>query len=223
VIANIDASPIINVDLGNYGQVIQHVPGRVAPYDTYASTAALWALHPTDTTTPSPVFTFSSTVPSGGTPAGSVAIPFSQTSNVQWIYHAATGLWQRYYGLLADNLSDGSQITAANVVVQVVHVTYGPWLENDEGGLEVQAQLSGTSGTMHLFRNGQEFTGTWQRAAPASATVLEDSQGQPLSLQPGNTWVELVPDTIPVTTTAPPPTTTTVPTKATTTTTKKSS
>ena len=65
VIANIDASPIVNVDVGAHGTVNQHPPGRVAPYDTYASTSALWGLDPTDTSVPTPVFTYSSTTPAG--------------------------------------------------------------------------------------------------------------------------------------------------------------
>ena len=164
VIANIDASPLINMDLGNYGQIIQTVPGRVAPYATYTSTAAVWALKAGDTTAPAPVFTFSSTVPGGGTPVASVAIPFSSNSNVVWQYDAATKQFLRFYGTSPDMLSTGVQNAAANVVVQTVNVTYGPWLENEEGGLEVQAQLYDNSGPMELFRDGVGITGTWQRA-----------------------------------------------------------
>ena len=204
VLANIDASPIINVDLGANGQLITTAPGRYAPYATYTSTAAVWALKSSDTTIPAPVFAFSSVVPSGGTPVASVAIPFSSNSNVVWQYDAATKEFLRFYGTTPDMLSTGVQNTAANVIVQTVNVTYGPWLENEEGGLEVQAQLYGTSGPMELFRNGVGITGTWQRAGESSPTVLMNSAGQPLPLQPGQTWIELVPSFVQVTTTSPP-------------------
>ena len=46
VLSNIEASPIIENDLRIDGSVVQHPPGRFAPYDTYAATAALWALQP---------------------------------------------------------------------------------------------------------------------------------------------------------------------------------
>ena len=45
VLANIAASPLVNVDLGNYGRLITHPAGRVAPYSTYSSTAQLWSTH----------------------------------------------------------------------------------------------------------------------------------------------------------------------------------
>ena len=56
---------------------------------------------------------------------------------------------------------------------------------------------------MELFRNGVGITGTWRRAGEGSPTVLLNSAGQPLPLQPGQTWVELVPSAVPVATTAP--------------------
>ncbi|MGH9090118.1 MAG: DUF3048 domain-containing protein [Acidimicrobiales bacterium] len=206
VIANIDASPIVNVDVGAHGTVIQHQPGRMAPYDTYASTAALWGIDPTDTSVPSPVFSYSSTAPSGAgvSPVASVAIPFSGNSTVVWRYDAKLHAFQRYYGSTPDKLSTGMQETAANVVVQFVDVTYGPWLENSTGGLEVQANLyDDASGPALVFRSGQEISGTWSRSSLGQATQFTGSDGQPITLQPGQTWVELVPSTITVTGTPP--------------------
>jgi len=201
VLANIAASPIIEDDLRTDSSVVQNPPGRVAPYDTYASTSALWGLQPTQTTPPAPVFSFSKAVPAG-TPATSVAIPFSSNSNVVWNYDPVTQQYVRSYGSSPDVLNDGVQNSAANVVVQVVQITYGPWLENDVGGLEVQANLyQDASGPAEIFRNGIEIAGTWQRNALGQPTQLTSSTGVPITLQPGRTWVELVPSTITETTT----------------------
>ncbi len=198
VISNIEASPIVENDLRVDSSVIQNIPGRVAPYDTYSATTALWGLHPHDTTPPNPVFAYSTVAPSG-TPATSISIPFSPDSDVTWNYDATSGQYLRSYGPAPDLLSDGVQNSAANVVVQFVQVTYGPWLENDVGGLEVQANLyQDASGPAEIFRNGVEITGTWQRNALAQATQFTSSTGTPIALQPGRTWVELVPSTIAV-------------------------
>jgi Protein of unknown function (DUF3048) N-terminal domain/Protein of unknown function (DUF3048) C-terminal domain len=197
VLANIDASPIVNVDLGENGSIITHPAGRYAPYDTYSSTAQMWGTHPTMTTPPQPLFGYSATPPAG-TPAASVNINFSGTSNVTWTYNPTTSQFERFYnGTTPDTLADGTQNAAANVVVQYVHISYGPWLENSEGGLEVQADLyPDASGQAQVFRNGVEITGTWQRAALGSPTQFLTTAGTPITLQPGQTWVELVPDTI---------------------------
>jgi len=202
VLANIAASPLVNVDLGNYGSLITHPGGRVAPYSTYSSTAQLWSTHPTLTTPPQPLFTYSSKTPSG-TPVTSVGIDFSGTSDVTWKYNPATTAFLRYYnGTTPDTLSDGVQNSAANVIVQYVQISYGPWLENSEGGLEVQADLyPNASGAAEVFRGGTEITGTWSRSSLGSPTQFRSASGAQIPLQPGQTWVELVPNTITATTT----------------------
>ena len=48
VLANIEASPLVNVDLRQLRLHRSRIPaGRVAPYATYSSTAQLWGTHPT--------------------------------------------------------------------------------------------------------------------------------------------------------------------------------
>lgn len=215
VLANINNSPLVNIDLMVHGAVEQHPPGRYAPYDTYATTTSLWNLKPNDTTVPAPVFKYSRQTPAG-TPATTVAIPFSGTSNVVWKYNPALGVYQRYYGVTPDVLANGQQNSAANVVVQFVHIYYGPWLENSEGGLEVQANLyQSASGNAEIFRNGVEIAGTWQRNGLGVPTQFLNAQGQTITLNPGTTWVELVPDTIKVTATGPAPTSSSTSTNAT--------
>jgi hypothetical protein len=202
VIALVNAGNLINDDVFTHASIVQHPSGRFAPYDTYASTSAAWGLNPNDTTPPAPLYTYSTTVPAG-TPVGSVHIPFSGTNDNMWNWSPFNGAWLLSIGGKPDNAADGgTRIGAANIVVQTVHITLGPWLENSEGGLEVQAQLTG-SGPLAVFRNGEEITGTWQRAALSNTTSLVAANGSTIALDPGKTWVELVPSTVSVTT-APP-------------------
>jgi hypothetical protein len=202
VLANLNASPIVNADLGDYGSIITNPPGRYAPYDTYSSTAQMWGTHPTMTTPPQPLFTYSASVPKG-TAASGVNINFSSTSDVTWTYDTANSQYLRLYnGTQPDMLADGVQNSAANVVVQYVQISYGPWYENSEGGLEVQADLyPDAGGAAEVFRNGVGITGTWRRSTLASPTQFLNAAGSPIALQPGNTWVELVPNTISAVTT----------------------
>jgi Protein of unknown function (DUF3048) C-terminal domain len=94
-------------------------------------------------------------------------------------------------------LVNGVQNTAANVVVQYVQISYGPWAENEQGGLEVQAAMyPNESGTAVVYRSGYAFPATWHRGALGSPTQFVDAAGNQIPLQPGQTWVELVPSTI---------------------------
>jgi hypothetical protein len=202
VLANINASPIVNVDLGASNSLMIHPAGRVPPDADFTSTAIVYGTHPTMTTPPQPLFTYSSATPTG-TPVSTVNIDFSGTSNVTWKYNPTIDAFQRFYnGLTPDMLVDGVQNTAANVVVQYVQISYGPWVENSEGGLEVQADMyPNASGTAVVYRGGVAIPATWHRTTLGSPTQFVNAAGTPIPLQPGQTWVELVPNTIMATTT----------------------
>jgi hypothetical protein len=202
VVANIVSSPIVNVDIGMSSSLMIHPPGKVAPDSDYTSTSLVYGTHPTMQTAPQPLFTYSNTAPTGS-PVSTVNIDYSSTSNVTWSYNPSLHAFQRFYnGTTPDLLADGSQNTAANVVVQYVQTTYGPWLENNMGGLEVQADLyPNASGTAVVYRDGVAVPATWQRSTLGSPTRFFDGAGNTIPLQPGQTWVEIVPNTILATTT----------------------
>ena len=198
VLANINASPIVNVDLGASDSLMIHPSGKVPPDADYTSTAIVYGTHPTMTTPPQPLFTYSATTPTGGSPVSLVHIPFSGTSNVYWKWNAKTGTFQRFYNALTpDMLANNVQNAAANVVVQYVQISYGPWAENSGGGLEVQADLyPNASGTAVVYRNGEAISATWHRSTLGSPTQFVNAFGVPIPLASGQTWVELVPNTI---------------------------
>jgi hypothetical protein len=198
VLANINASPIVNVDLGASDSLMIHPPGRTSPDADFTSTALVYGTHPTMNTPPQPLFGYTSALPAGGTPVSTVNIDFSGTSNVTWKWNAITNTFQRFYnGTTPDMLADNAQNQTPNVVVQYVPISYGPWAENSEGGLEVQADLyPDASGTAVIYRNGMAFPASWHRSTLGSPTQFVNAAGQGIPLEPGTTWVELVPNTI---------------------------
>ena len=202
VLAMLQDGNLSDFDLRTHGAIIKNVPGREAPYDTYISAASGWGLEPNDTTPPAALFTYSPTAPTGA-PVTSIHIPFTGTNNTLWTWNASSGKWLLSYSGRPATVLNGGQISTTNIVVQTVHVTYGPWLENSEGGLEVQSKMTG-SGPLMVLRNGVAVSGTWKRAALDDPTTLTASNGSTIALQPGQTWVEIVPSTVPVTTTGTP-------------------
>jgi len=208
VIALMQSSPLIDKNLysGGNGSAIIQQPGRVAPYSTFVNTATVWALQPSATTPPSPLFSYSAALPSGSvTGSGaSVHIPFSSSSDVTWQWNAATGTYLRFYSGQPDRLLNGSQTATTNVVVMTVHTATGPWVENSEGGHEVDVTATG-SGPLVVLRNGVAITGTWTRPTLTQPATLTSAAGVPITLQPGSSWVELAPVGIPVTPAAAPP------------------
>jgi hypothetical protein len=89
-------------------------------------------------------------------------------------------------------------VDATNVVIQTVHASTGPWLENDLGGYEVEVDPT-SGGPVTVLRNGKAITGTWVRPSINAPMHLVGSDGHTIALEPGGTWVEMVPSTVPVT------------------------
>ncbi len=182
--------------------IVYNLPGREAPYDTYASTSGGWGLVPKDKTPPAPVFQYSAAVPKGR-PDNSLAIDFSIYSNETWTYHSASHTYTLSYAntgpatVLQQNGAT-TPLSTSNIVVQVVNYTLGPWVENAQGGLEVIAVPTG-SGPLEVLRDGIFVRGTWSRSSLSAPLQLKSTSGSVIKLKPGPTWVDMVPAGQPVT------------------------
>jgi hypothetical protein len=207
VLTNIDHSTITNVDLGYVYQLLRMPAGRYPPYDDFVSTASVWQLYRNRTSAPTPIFTYSK-YPLAGRRVSQIHLDWSTTSDIYWRWDKSTGTWLRYYDNAAgapgpaviqpDVLQNGIQDQAQNVVVQVVHISFGPWLENFEGGREVEAPIANSSGRAYVFRNGTMIPGIWVHHALTSPTVFETAKGKVIHLAPGRTWVEVYPSIDPI-------------------------
>lgn len=167
---------------------------RVAPDSTYSSTAALWALFPKQSAPP-PIFRYSASLPKTANPASSLAINFSYGTDVVWKWDASTGQWVHTYSGQTDiDALTGKPVTTTNIVVEVVHYTFGPYIESPGGSGDVESQTVGR-GRGFIFRNGAYIPVIWHRPSLNSPTTFVSNTGQPVGLQPGRTWVELLLDT----------------------------
>lgn len=170
---------------------------RLPPENLYTSTSALLRLFPT-TAPPSPIFSFSASVPSGGSPAASVSIPYSPASEVHWTWNPTGSVWLRSYGASPADTTGSGQVSATNVVIEHVQTVPGLYNESGPDSLGVHSITVGT-GPVVVLRNGEAISGTWQRTSYGDPTQFIGSGGQAITLAPGNTWVEIVPATVPIT------------------------
>lgn len=172
-------------------------PARPKPHNLTTSTQALYEVAAAVTGTPPPIFTYADTPPEGGTAVGEAFVPFSHNSDVSWRWSADDQLWQRYDGGEPHVLSDGSPITAKNVIIQVVKIVLTD--VTDVNGARSPKVVSTGSGTTYILRDGKMYEGTWERPSLSDLTTYRDSNGNEIPLSPGNTWVELAPTTISIT------------------------
>jgi hypothetical protein len=80
--------------------------------------------------------------------------------------------------------------------VQIVSAGY-----EDVAGTPVPSSVVIGTGKAQLLRDGKVLTGTWSKPSRFDVTRFTTTDGQPLTLRPGQTWVELVPNTASVTVT----------------------
>jgi hypothetical protein len=164
-------------------------PARSAPHNLYTSTAALYGIaHRTGR--PDPLLTYSRTAPAGR-PATEIHLPFSSFADVIWRWNASRHTYLRWHGSEPHTLSDGTQVSAADVVVQVVKLVNTGI--RDANGVVSPEVVSVGSGKAYVFRDGRLVTGTWSRPSSGDLTIFRDAKGDEIPLAPGHTWVELFP------------------------------
>ena len=169
----------------------------------YADPVGLWEAVEAGNDNRAPHFTrtmaFDTTPPSNGDPADYVELHYSTWSKIVWEYEATDG---RYYRTVDDEIFvDGNnekQVSAANVII-----LYAPHQFNRsiciypaaDGGCDLyttEIQIWG-SGYAMIMRDGQKYDVTWLRQNRSDMFTFIDNEGNPVPLQVGNTWFQVVP------------------------------
>jgi len=147
------------------------------------------ALRYRQTSEAEPIFAFNeeAVVLPDGT-ATRITIPYAQTFRPVFVFDPETLTYARYqYGAAHMDDSTGLQVAVTNIIVQNVL----SWVIAGDAAGRRHFELVG-SGTGWLFTNGTYEQITWEKANNQSPTIWRDSQGNPLTLNPGQTWVNVL-------------------------------
>lgn len=194
VTAELEAHPdITNINHNSYADAYWRAADRVGPHDLMTSTsnirAAAAGAGAADTANLTPL-TFKDDTPA---PAiTTISIPYSGIVQTGYTYDAGTNSWLRSIGGEAhiDTLT-GKQIAARNVIIQYVPVSESDIEEDAGGNRSLEFGLTG-SGKALIFRDGQVIAATWTRPAINQMTTYTDAAGQPVPLNRGLTFIQLV-------------------------------
>ena len=171
-------------------------PNRSAPHNLYTTTAALYKAAHEKGGQPAPVFTFDTSVPHPSKRVGYAHLDYSSSSDVYWRWNPKKQVWLRFHGTVPHMLEGNVQVSAKNVVVQMVKIVY-PGQKDVRGTLSPEAITVGT-GKAYVFRNGRVIVGKWVRPKTSDVTQFETKGGEVIPLTPGNTWIELFPKNLQV-------------------------
>jgi len=106
----------------------------------------------------------------------------------EFTYDRATNRYPRWQaGTPHIDATTGRQVESANVVVVVIP----PILDVGEKG-RLTLDIHG-HGPAYILTNGKKIDGQWSKADTKGRLTLTDAIGQPVSLVPGLTWIEVIP------------------------------
>jgi hypothetical protein len=89
-------------------------------------------------------------------------------------------------------VASGKRVSAANVIVMRIKTRY-LGLHDVLGNASPDDVITG-KGRVWVFRDGRLIEGTWKRAKLNSRLTFTHN-GKPIALRPGQTWIELLPNT----------------------------
>lgn len=169
------------------------------PHNLFLNTAALWNLATEEGLNMRPDLqgmTFLDALPPNSEGAvNTIDIRYRATRAI-WQYDAGTGRYRRTTdGLGHYDAITMEQVTAANVVVVYANhvlsdIVESEWQGSVTYGTEIELWFEGDA---ILFRDGQQYTGRWERPAREQMMTFHTTDGQVLPLKPGNTWIQVFP------------------------------
>lgn len=121
-----------------------------------------------------------------------IKIPYWGGTVVTYRYNSQENQYYRYSGSMETPhlLDNNKQITANNIVVQHARTRQ----IDDVGRLSIELDNRGSS---FVFTDGMVIEGFWEKDSDGH-TKFYNNHGEKINLNSGQTWIELVPDTIEV-------------------------
>jgi hypothetical protein len=167
---------------------------RSAPHNLFLDVSAVWdAMSATHAAAPAPYLPFGPLDPATvSSAATSATVRFSPSARPVWTYDADGERWARSERAGAPAVGDdGSRLVADAVLVLRVRVRDAGY--RDPAGNPVPESVFTGSGEATLLTGGRAVPGRWSKTAAGAALVLTTGAGDPLTVPPGRTWVELLP------------------------------
>jgi hypothetical protein len=137
------------------------------------------------------------------------SVMVSQAAAINIAYKAAACAASYQYDMASDSylhsiqgaphtdLTSGQRVAPRNVIVQYVTVTNSS-LRDVTGAPVPVSQVNG-SGKCLVFSGGKVYHATWKKGSRSVPTTFIDENGNPVPLRPGQTWIHLISEDIPVT------------------------
>ncbi len=178
------------------------VGDRVPPWNLYTTTTAIWGAAPGELSAPDPLFEYRRTgeaLPSDAEPVPGVEVRYLGGTVAHFAWDAESGGWARWQDgtphVDMPRSADGTpnrdvepvQVSPANVVVLQTRYTGSAACSYCPEAITVDPE----GGVALVFTDGHMIRGRWSRSSANQPWQVTDSNGNPVRLTPGQTFIAL--------------------------------
>jgi hypothetical protein len=191
ILAALRRANVVDVGHNRGGAGFWRERGRPAPHNLFAATEALRAKAGEQPPPPAPVFTYRAEgdpLPTGAVPASGVALSFGGPEVSRFSWDAGRAAWLRSQAGAPHVDTAGEQLAPANVVVLEIQYRFS------KGTTESSPHgITTGEGRALVLTAGHVVEGRWVRPGAGDPLQLLAADGTPISLTPGQTFLELPP------------------------------
>jgi hypothetical protein len=130
--------------------------------------------------------------------ADTITFSWDPYNTVTWEYDDEDGLYYRFADGREQTWISGQDGVEEQIAVPVLVVLVGRRYTASPPGNAPGSSLPATetigSGDLLVFFEGSVLEGTWEREGIASTFQLQDADGNPVSVPPGQPWISVFPD-----------------------------
>ena len=190
---------VYNADEFRWGGSFRRVAFRFPPHNLYTTGKQLRALVTATGAADGPIkwpWTFAVDAPLAQRPVGGRIQVTYLANAIRFDYDRTTNTYLRSVSVEGKQ-TDGStkqRVAPKNVIVMLMH--FGP-LDDGSHKHRLEAQVVG-SGTAWISTNGVTVKGTWKKTSLTSPTRFFDRSGKPVTLTVGQTFIQVMKTTDPV-------------------------
>jgi hypothetical protein len=191
--AAVEAADLADVGFSAVPDAYRRDDERSAPYNLFAEVADLRAS--VDAGAPPPMlFAYRAAGEPLAGPGVQPAAGFRSSTlatTIEWAWNEETRLWERSQNGTPHVDSDGEQLAVPNIVVRTT--SYRDSGVRDSTGAVVPEAVAVGQGDAWLLSDGQAQRARWSKDTADAPTRYTTTDGRPLRLTPGQTWVEVLP------------------------------
>ncbi len=184
---------VYNADEFSYGGSFRRISSRVAPHNLYTTGRQLRRLAATlhATAAPKPIWTFDAPAPLAARPTGG-RITFAYPQNaIRYDYDRKTNTYLRTVTREGAQVDAATKQRIAPTNVIIMWMKFGPLNDGEAYKHRLEATVVG-SGPAWVAANGHTVKGTWKKTSVSGPTLFYDTQGNPIDLTVGQTFVNVL-------------------------------